>query len=121
MLSDPDPTRRTTRTAIVARGPVRVDVATRVTRHLPALAAVLTVLAGAGGARAHPHVFIDGGVDFRFDTAGRLTDLRVTWIFDPLTSLFMLEDLGIAAEGSAPLARNDRARLAAYQTEWIEG
>jgi ABC-type uncharacterized transport system substrate-binding protein len=87
-----------------------------------AFGAVLLVLAGvtaASPARAHPHVFIDGGVDFVFDADGRLAQLRVTWIYDPLTSLFMLEDLGI--DPGQPLADADRPRLAQYDTEWDEG
>lgn len=80
-------------------------------------AALVTVLLGGSGAAAHPHVFIDGGLDFVFDGNGRIESLRVTWIYDPLTSLFMLEDLGIASTG--PLDAADRDRLAAYQTEWV--
>lgn len=28
---------------------------------------------------AHPHVFVDGGVDFVFDATGKLSALNVTW------------------------------------------
>jgi ABC-type uncharacterized transport system substrate-binding protein len=87
-------------------------------RGLRAALLALVVALAPGPARAHPHVFIDGGVDFLFDAEGRLTDLRVSWIYDPLTSLLMLEDLGIDAYGAAPLAPADRAALAAYQTDW---
>jgi ABC-type uncharacterized transport system substrate-binding protein len=86
-------------------------------RTAAAALAVLTALAPAAG--AHPHTFIDGGVDFRFDGEGRLAALEVTWIYDAMTSLFMLEDLGIDA--AVPLAPEDRSRLAAYQTEWDQG
>lgn len=84
-------------------------------------AAVLLVagLVSAPAARAHPHVFIDAGVDFLFDEAGRLDRLRVAWIYDPMTSLFILEDLGI--DPGAPLSPADRARIAAYDTVWEEG
>jgi len=70
-------------------------------------------------ARAHPHVFIDGGVDFLFDADGRLAELQVTWIYDAMSSLLMLEDLGIDA--AQPLRPRDRPRLTAYQTEWQPG
>lgn len=83
----------------------------------PLLAGALALL--AAGAGAHPHIFIDGGVDFRFDDQGRLEALRITWIYDPLNSLFMLEELGLPVD--APIPPADRPRLAAYQTEWIEG
>jgi ABC-type uncharacterized transport system substrate-binding protein len=81
--------------------------------------ALVAWLAGVGPARAHPHVFIDGGVDFLFDGEGALAQIRVTWIYDNLTSLFMLEDLGLDAAGQ--LSDADRERLAAYDTVWDEG
>ena len=93
------------------------DRLSRRARRALLLAATLALLpAGAG---AHPHIFIDGGVDFRFDEQGRLEALRITWIYDPLNSLFMLEELGLPVDAPTPPA--DRPRLAAYQTEWIEG
>lgn len=89
-------------------------------RALSALGLALGLLAAPIPAAAHPHIFIDGGVDFLFDAAGRLERLRVTWIYDPLTSLLMLEDLGIDP-GAGALSAADRRALAAYQTEWVEG
>jgi polyphosphate kinase len=83
-----------------------------------AILAVLLVQAPAAG-QAHPHIFIDGGVDFRFDAEGRLAGLQVTWIYDAMTSLLMLDDLGI--DGTVPLEAGDRQRLAAYQTSWEAG
>jgi polyphosphate kinase len=47
--------------------------------------------------------------------------LEITWVYDPLASLFMLEDLGITAVEDAELSAAERERLAAYQTDWIEG
>ncbi|MBP7003560.1 DUF1007 family protein [Amaricoccus sp.] len=89
-------------------------------RRAPALAGALVAgLLAATPGRAHPHIFIDGGVDFLFDGTGDLARLRVTWIYDPMTSLFMLEDLGL--DPTQPLQPADRARLAAYQTEWQPG
>lgn len=84
-----------------------------------ALGLLFVLSLAPGAARAHPHIYIDSGMDFLFDAEGRLAELRVTWIYDALTSLFMLEDLAIDATG--PLAAEDRARLAAYQTEWDAG
>ncbi len=67
---------------------------------------------------AHPHLFIDGGVDFVMDESGDLAALRVTWIYDPLASLFMLEDLGITSLDDADLTAEQRAALTAFQTTW---
>ncbi|MBP7000930.1 DUF1007 family protein [Amaricoccus sp.] len=82
-------------------------------------AAAVAALLAPGAALAHPHVFIDGGVDFLFDPQGRLSELRVTWVYDAISSHTMLEDLGIDA-GKA-LTADEETRLAAYQTEWVEG
>ena len=89
------------------------------------LAAALVACAGGAllpaPAGAHPHVFIDGGVGFVMDPGGDLVALRVTWIYDPLASLFLLEDLGITSMADADLAPDQRAALAALQTSWIDG
>lgn len=84
-----------------------------------AAAALAALLAETPAVSAHPHIFIDGGVDLLFDGEGRLAVLEVTWVYDAMTSLVMLEDLGIDA--AAPLGPRDRGRLAAYQTEWQPG
>ena len=82
-----------------------------------ALAACLS----AGSAAAHPHVFIDGGANPVFDAEGRITALQVTWIYDPFTSLYMAEELGLPSDPDTPLSAEERASLARYQTEWAEG
>lgn len=83
-----------------------------------ALSALLLLPAAA---QAHPHIYIEGGTDFIFAPTGQLTQLRVTWIYDALSSLLMLEELGIAADQAEALSAPDRARLAAYQTSWDPG
>ena len=83
------------------------------------LALLFAGLVAATPLRAHPHVFIDTGVDFLFDETGDLARLRITWIYDPMTSLFILEDLGI--DGTKPLTPGDRARIAAYDLTWEPG
>ncbi len=93
------------------------------TRCLPArngcAAIVVALVLLPQAASGHPHVFIDGGVDFLFDDQGRLENLRITWIYDPLNSLFMTEELGLPIDEPTP--PEDRPRIAAFQTEWIAG
>jgi len=43
-------------------------------------------------ALAHPHVFIDNTVDFVFDGGGKITGLRMTWVFDDVFSDELLGD-----------------------------
>ncbi|MEM8570801.1 MAG: DUF1007 family protein [Pseudomonadota bacterium] len=80
------------------------------------LAAGLALFGGATSAVSHPHVFIEGGADLVFDDQGRLSALEITWIYDPLASLFIIEEVGLAF--NQPLSPPERAELAAYQTEW---
>ncbi len=72
-----------------------------------------------GQAAAHPHIFIDGGIDFHFE-GGKLTRLRVTWIYDPFYSLYLLQDEGIDSDGDGVLTEEEKARLAARETNWVE-
>jgi len=81
-------------------------------------AAALVVAALAAPARAHPHVFIDGGVDFLFDEAGQLRAVRVTWIYDAFASLFVVEQLKLDQDGDGVLSAEDEAALVADQTQW---
>jgi polyphosphate kinase len=84
-------------------------------RSASALAALALTLA-APAARAHPHVFVDVGIDFVMDGRGRLGALRVTWLFDPLYSVLVLEELGI--DPALPPDPQARATLGALQPEW---
>jgi ABC-type uncharacterized transport system substrate-binding protein len=80
-----------------------------------ALAAFALMLA-APAARAHPHVFVDVGIDFLMDGRGRLEALRVTWLFDPLYSVLVLEELGI--DPARPPDAAARETLGALQPQW---
>ncbi len=51
----------------------------------------LFVLAPMGGARAHPHAWIDLSVAVLFDGSGRVTGLRETWLFDDFYTAFVFD------------------------------
>ncbi|MCH2164391.1 MAG: DUF1007 family protein [Marinovum sp.] len=69
-------------------------------------------------ANAHPHVFVDGGVDLEFDREGQLAALRVTWLYDAFETLYILasHDLSLNAEGG--LDEEDRLALVKYRSDW---
>ena len=69
-------------------------------------------------AGAHPHVFIDAGVEFRFDDQGRLAALRVVWVYDDLTSLMILSDRGLDPDGDASLTPEETRRLSGFDMQW---
>ncbi len=68
---------------------------------------------------AHPHIYVDGGLDFYFE-GGKLTRLRVTWVYDPFYSLFLLQDAAIDTDGDGLLTDAEKEQLAARQSNWIE-
>ncbi len=43
-------------------------------------------------ALSHPHIFIDAGLDVIFDDDGRLTHVKVTWVYDAFYSLLTMEE-----------------------------
>lgn len=71
-------------------------------------------------ATAHPHVFIDGDVDFIVDDHGALTGLSITWRYDPFESLYALSRIGIVPEEDGTLTPEDRATLIRNESDWPE-
>lgn len=49
----------------------------------------------AGAATAHPHEFYDGGADFIFNADGQLSAVRIVWVYDEFTTLFVLSENGL--------------------------
>ena len=74
-----------------------------------------------GAATAHPHIFIDARVGLIFDDAGQLTAIRVAWVYDEFYSLVQLEELDLDPDGDGELTEPERAKLAGFDTDWIEG
>ncbi|MEM9583475.1 MAG: DUF1007 family protein [Pseudomonadota bacterium] len=72
-------------------------------------------------ALAHPHVFIDAGLEIIFDEAGQLTHIKVTWAYDDFYSLLMAEDMGFDKDGDGALTPDEEAQLSGFDANWIEG
>lgn len=71
-------------------------------------------------APAHPHVFIDTGVELLVDPEGRLTHVRVTWAYDELYSLLVLEDQRLDNDMDGVLSPGEEARLKGFDAQWVE-
>ncbi|GIT92031.1 hypothetical protein JANAI62_24880 [Jannaschia pagri] len=71
----------------------------------------LACAAWSSPALAHPHVFVDGGVDIVFDEAGQITALEITWVFDPLDSLYQVAAHGVSPLPDGTLSDEDTARM----------
>ncbi len=72
-------------------------------------------------AYAHPHVFIDTGLEFIVDETGHLTHVRVTWAYDEFYSLLVLEELRLDQDGDGRLSTAEQAVLNGFDTQWVEG
>ncbi|MEI4487068.1 DUF1007 family protein [Frigidibacter sp. MR17.14] len=82
-------------------------------RRLALLAALLPA-----PALAHPHVFADSRAGFTFDAEGRLTGLRITWLYDAFTTLVLYDQLALDEDGDGQLNAADLARIAEGETDW---
>jgi ABC-type uncharacterized transport system substrate-binding protein len=83
----------------------------------PALASLAFAALGlAAPAAAHPHVFVDAGVDFVLGASGKVERIRVTWVYDDLFSLYLLQELGV--DPAAPPGEAARAAIVKDQSDW---
>ncbi|QYK43118.1 MAG: DUF1007 family protein [Paracoccaceae bacterium] len=85
-------------------------------RHI--LAAMTIAFGLAGPAHAHPHIFIDTGLEVIFDTEGRATAVRVTWTYDDFYSLLMIEDRKLDADYDGVLTPEEEAQLSGFDMDW---
>ncbi|MDO9526918.1 MAG: DUF1007 family protein [Gemmobacter sp.] len=81
-------------------------------------AGLVFLMALAGQASAHPHVFIDAGLEFQFDAEGRAVALRVVWAYDDLTSLLIVEDRGLDKDGDGALDATETDALSGFDMNW---
>ncbi|MFC6588068.1 DUF1007 family protein [Sulfitobacter pacificus] len=87
-------------------------------RHV--LAFAFTLLSAAPLA-AHPHIFVDTGLDLQFDETGRLREVRVTWAYDEFYSLLITEDRGLDPDFDGVLTEAEQADLQGFDMQWTEG
>ncbi len=86
---------------------------------MTAIRAALAAFAlSATGAAAHPHIFIDTGLEVILDAEGRADAVRVVWVYDDFYSLVMLQDRGLDADGDGKLTREEEAKLSGFDMEW---
>jgi len=78
-------------------------------------------LALASPATAHPHVFIDAGLQVAVDASGRATGVTVTWEYDELYSLISFEDLGLDSDYDGQLTPEELEQIDGFDLNWIDG
>lgn len=70
---------------------------------------------------AHPHIFVDTGLAFRFDDKGQLAEIEVTWAYDEFYSLLITEDRGLDPDFDGILTEDEKAQLVGFDMNWTEG
>lgn len=84
---------------------------------IPSLTCV-ALLAGVGTAAAHPHIFIETGLRLIHDQSGTLTAVEVTWTYDELFSLLLLEDQELDADFDGVLTESEQRILQGFDMDW---
>ncbi len=80
------------------------------------IALALATLATPAG--AHPHIFIDTGIEVIFDAEGRAAKVRVTWAYDDFYSMVMIEDRKLDADHDGVLTPAEEAALSGFDMGW---
>ncbi|SNY48802.1 ABC-type uncharacterized transport system, substrate-binding protein [Pseudooceanicola antarcticus] len=75
----------------------------------------------AGGALAHPHIFITTALELQVDDTGRLTGVVVTWDYDEMYSMLLLDELQLDPDYDGILTEAELAELDGYDLNWMEG
>ena len=84
-------------------------------------ALAMVVLMLAGPAQAHPHVFIDTVIKAMFDDQGQVDALEITWTYDDLYSLMIMQERGLDTDGDGALTDAETASLQGYDMNWEAG
>lgn len=69
---------------------------------------------------AHPHVFVDGGIDFVMGDDDTLQSLELTWLYDEFETLFTISHFGLDLNEQGELDEEDRLKLVEGLSDWPE-
>jgi ABC-type uncharacterized transport system substrate-binding protein len=103
------------------------DCTCRVARHIAPMsrASFLVCLALAAAlplaARAHPHIFVDAGFAVTRDGDGRPVSVEVTWLYDELYTLILLQDYGLDPDFDLLLTEEEVAATLGFDLNWSAG
>jgi ABC-type uncharacterized transport system substrate-binding protein len=75
----------------------------------------------AGPLAAHPHVWIDTGIEVILNERNEATGVRISWTYDDLYSLYIVGDMGLDPDWDGKLTPDEEARLSGFDMKWDEG
>jgi ABC-type uncharacterized transport system substrate-binding protein len=85
------------------------------------LLAMMIVLCSALRALGHPHIYVATGLVITIDDQGQIAQVQVTWAYDPLYSLMVLEDGGYDPDYDGRLTLAEQKRIAGWDMQWDAG
>jgi ABC-type uncharacterized transport system substrate-binding protein len=74
--------------------------------------------AGADPVLAHPHVWIDTGIEVILNDRNEATGVRISWTYDDLYSLYVVGDMGLDPDWDGVLTPDELVRLAGFDMDW---
>lgn len=94
-----------------------------VSRRVAARSALVAVALSAIGpvADAHPHIFIDAGLTLLLDETGAVSGVEVTWRYDELYSLILLQDYGLDTDFDGALTEDEVTDTLGFDLNWNGG
>ena len=81
----------------------------------------LLLALAAGPAAAHPHVWIDAGIEVILNDRNEATGVRISWTYDDLYSLYVVGDMGLDPDWDGKLTPEEEAKLAGFDMKWDPG
>ena len=67
---------------------------------------------------SHPHIFVDGGIDFVLSDGPTLEALQVTWLYDEFETLVILSSQGMSLNDGGGLYEADLRQLIRLSSDW---
>ena len=75
----------------------------------------------ASPALAHPHVWIDTGIEVILNDRNEATGVRISWTYDDLYSLYVVGDMGLDPDWDGKLTQEEAAKLSGFDMKWDPG
>ena len=79
------------------------------------------IFALAEPANAHPHIFVDADGGFVFNDDGDLEAVRIFWLYDEYSTLFLYDTLDLDEDRDGQLNEADLEKVRQGETTWNPG
>ncbi|QPM90368.1 DUF1007 family protein [Pseudooceanicola algae] len=73
------------------------------------------------GAAAHPHIFVSTALHMVISPEQQLTAVEVTWAYDELYTMLVLDELGLDPDYDGVLTEAELETLDGYDLNWMPG